>query len=145
MKKVNLDQIDIDQYAAKFKENDFLQSLVKIVKKAGEKVVYAGLILFFMYIDNETPSKAKAAIAGALGYLIIPFDLIPDFVPVVGFADDFSVVVAAISYAAVCLKEEHKNLAVAKMKEWFEDFTEEDVETLNNLIFKNLKDKEDKE
>ncbi|ANQ47774.1 DUF1232 domain-containing protein [Flammeovirga sp. MY04] len=141
MKKINLENIDVDKYATKFKENDFLQSLFKIVKKAGQKVVYAGLILFFMYIDNDTPSKAKAAIAGALGYLLVPFDLIPDFIPVVGFADDFSVVLAALSYAAVCIKEDHKDLAVKKMKEWFDDFSEEEVEMLNSIIFKKKEEK----
>ncbi|MBB3700243.1 DUF1232 domain-containing protein [Flammeovirga yaeyamensis] len=141
MKKINLENIDVDKYATKFKENDFLQSLFKIVKKAGQKVVYAGLILFFMYIDNDTPSKAKAAIAGALGYLLVPFDLIPDFIPVVGFADDFSVVLAALSYAAVCIKEDHKDLAVKKMKEWFDDFSEDEVEMLNSIIFKKKEEK----
>ncbi len=38
--------------------------------------------------DPTTPRSAKLALAGLLGYLLLPLDLIPDFVPVVGSLDD---------------------------------------------------------
>ncbi|AZQ62768.1 DUF1232 domain-containing protein [Flammeovirga pectinis] len=140
---MGLKDINTEKYIKYFRESDFLDSLIDMGKKAGEKVVYAGLLLFYMYIDEETPKKAKVAIAGALGYLLLPFDLIPDFIPLVGFSDDFSVVIAAISYLTVCLKEEHKDAAVEKMKEWFDDFEAEEVETINSIIFRK-KDKKGK-
>ncbi|WP_235958266.1 MULTISPECIES: YkvA family protein [Flammeovirga] len=136
---MKIKDIDTKKYVKGFQENQFLEKLINIAKKAGEKVVYIGLVLFFMYIDTETPKKAKVAIAGALGYLLIPFDLIPDFIPIVGYSDDFSVVLAAASYVAVCLKEEHLNLAVKKMEEWFDDFEASEVEGLNAMIYKKEK------
>ncbi|KXX72151.1 YkvA family protein [Flammeovirga sp. SJP92] len=132
---MELKNIETEKYVKAFKESKFMNALFKMAKKAGEKVVYVALLLFFMYIDEETPSKAKVAIAGALGYLLVPMDLIPDFIPVVGFADDFSVVFAAIGYVSVCLKQEHKELALEKMEKWFEDFDRSEVEGLNELIF----------
>lgn len=46
---------------------------------------------------REIPWKSVAAIAGALLYVLNPFDLIPDFIPVIGLVDDASVL-------AICLK-----------------------------------------
>ena len=44
------------------------------------------------------PGRAKAALALTLPYLALPFDLIPDFIPVAGQLDDALVVAAAIGY-----------------------------------------------
>jgi uncharacterized membrane protein YkvA (DUF1232 family) len=44
--------------------------------------------------DSGTPMSARVALAGLLLYLLSPIDLIPDFIPVLGSADD--VIVAAV-------------------------------------------------
>jgi len=42
--------------------------------------------------DSSLPRSARVRLALLLGYLAIPFDLVPDFVPVLGYADDAIVV-----------------------------------------------------
>lgn len=50
----------------------------------------------------ETPFLAKILLGLAVGYILLPFDLIPDFIPVVGHLDDL-VIVPALIYVALKL------------------------------------------
>jgi uncharacterized membrane protein YkvA (DUF1232 family) len=50
--------------------------------------------------DPRVPRRAKAALVLVIPYLAMPFDLIPDFIPVIGHLDDALIVAAAIGYVA---------------------------------------------
>ena len=55
--------------------------------------------LYALYLasrDPRTPWYAKAAIAGVLAYALSPIDLIPDFIPVLGYLDDLVLLPAGI-------------------------------------------------
>jgi hypothetical protein CLOST_1278 len=53
------------------------------------KVVYQALLLYYVAQSPTCPPKIKAGIIGALGYLISPFDLIPDIMPGIGIDKNF--------------------------------------------------------
>jgi uncharacterized membrane protein YkvA (DUF1232 family) len=50
--------------------------------------------------DPRVARRAKVALGAGAGYLALPFDLIPDFIPVLGQIDDALVVAATIRYVA---------------------------------------------
>ena len=71
--------------------------LVKILFKAGRTIAKPALEVIEMAIDPFTPTQVRISLIAALAYLIMPFDLFPDFVPMVGFSDDFVALTAVLS------------------------------------------------
>jgi uncharacterized membrane protein YkvA (DUF1232 family) len=57
--------------------------------------MYARLI-WALLLDDRTPGSRKALLGGALGYLLLGRDIVPDDVPVVGGLDDLVVVALAV-------------------------------------------------
>jgi uncharacterized membrane protein YkvA (DUF1232 family) len=78
----------------------------------------AALKLYFAAMDSDTPNWVKGVMFGALGYLILPIDLIADFIPVVGLSDDLAVLVAAVASASAHIKSEHIERAKQILDEW---------------------------
>ena len=72
-------------------------TLTQVAKKMGATVIRPALTLYFVLRDEKVPAKHKAYIIGALGYFIMPIDLIPEaFLSVVGFTDDLAVLVTKL-------------------------------------------------
>ncbi len=95
------------------------RTLKKIAFKASRKTLETALILFFCLKDDDTPAWAKSIIVGALGYLILPIDFIPDAIPGAGYTDDWGALVAALSTVAAYIKDEHKMKAAAQVSRFF--------------------------
>ena len=77
------------------------------------------LWLYYAAQDPKTPVWARGVIYAAFGYFICPIDAIPDAVPVVGYSDDFGVLVLAVATVAMYITPKVKEKARAKMKDWF--------------------------
>lgn len=71
------------------------------------------LAAYFCATDPGTPFKAKALLMGALAYFILPSDAVPDWLVMVGFADDAAVLAAAIQAVRSNMKPEHQARARA--------------------------------
>ena len=71
--------------------------IIKILIRAGRTIAKPALEVFEMAIDPFTPGQVRVSLMAALAYLIMPFDLFPDFMPVVGFSDDFVALTAVLS------------------------------------------------
>lgn len=106
-------------YAAYFSDRAFWNKLTRSALSAGRRVVEVALTLYYCLQDPDTPMKVRAIIIGTLGYLILPLDAIPDFVPGVGFADDLASLVAALSMLFAYVKPEHRWRARQTAGRWF--------------------------
>ena len=75
-----------------------------------------GLTLFYCLQDRDTPRWAKGVIVGALGYLILPADMVPDILPAIGYTDDWGALVAALATVAAFVKDDHKSRASEQVR-----------------------------
>ncbi len=94
---LNMELPDFMSYADKFSAKGFVEKISRIAKRAGAKLVYAALVLFYTLQSKEVSYKDKAMIIGALGYLISPLDVLPDAIPIVGLSDDLTVLLFVVN------------------------------------------------
>jgi len=66
---------------------------------------------YFCAFDRNTPRRVQVALIGALAYFVLPFDFIPDMLPVIGFTDDAAVLATAIRLVAVHITPQHRDAA----------------------------------
>ena len=69
------------------------------------------LAAYFCAFDRNTPRRVQVALIGALAYFVLPFDFIPDMLPLVGFTDDAAVLATAIRLVAVHITPRHREAA----------------------------------
>jgi uncharacterized membrane protein YkvA (DUF1232 family) len=71
------------------------------------------LAAYYCAFDRKTPRHVQLALAGALAYFVMPFDSIPDLVPMLGFSDDAAVLAAAIKLVSNHITDQHRAAARA--------------------------------
>ena len=86
-------------YEAEVIESSTIDSniILKILIKAGRSIAKPALEVLEMAIDPLTPTNVRISLIASLAYLIMPLDLLPDFMPVIGFSDDFVALTAVLS------------------------------------------------
>lgn len=102
--------------AKHFNANAFVSKITKSVKYLSTETIYYSFLLFEVIQSRKVSQADALIIIGALGYLILPVDLIPDFIPVVGFADDAALILKAVSKIHSSIDEEVKSLATERMR-----------------------------
>ena len=120
---------DIDQkYSSDYSEDSFWDKIKGVLKSAGLELIYKALQLYYAMQNPNCPMGVKAGIVAALGYFISPIDLIPDFIPVVGFTDDLAAIAAAIAMAHMYIDDEVKRKAREKIDDIFGKGTSAELE-----------------
>ena len=69
------------------------------------------LAAYYCAFDRQTPRHVQASLLGAIAYFILPFDFVPDMMPVLGFTDDAAVLATAIRMVASHITPEHRQAA----------------------------------
>jgi len=112
---------DFMRYKDKFSQSEFVDKVQRIAKRAGSKLVYAALVLYYTLLSNKVSPKDKAIIIGCLGYLISPLDVIPDAIPLAGLGDDLTVLIYVLHKVWGDVSEDVKDKAKAKLNQWFDN------------------------
>lgn len=122
---------DFMSYANKFSQSEFAEKISRIAKRAGSKLVYAALILYYTLQSDKVSKSDKAIIIGALGYMISPIDVIPDAIPIAGLTDDLAVLLYVLKRVWTGIDPEIIAQAREKLSKWFD---EEEINEIQNLF-----------
>ncbi len=109
---------EIASYANRYSPSAFLAKVKENSRQMGATLTYKAYLLYYLMTDKDTPVGAKAVIAGALAYLVLPLDFVPDFLPV-GYADDFAAVLTALKTVRGCISPYVEAKAMAKTEAIF--------------------------
>ncbi|MFN6339785.1 MAG: YkvA family protein [Cyanobacteriota bacterium] len=93
--------------------------LSRLLRRAGRTVARPALECFEMLLDGATPHQARLTVLAALTYLVLPIDLIPDFIPAVGFGDDMVALTALLGLCSRHITPQIKARAERKLDHWF--------------------------
>lgn len=104
-----------ESYQKNYSQNEFFDKILNYAKDIGASIIYKALQLYYVAQKPDVPLKVKAAIYGALGYLILPMDLVPDMIPVVGYGDDAAALVFALGVAHMYIDEDIRRKAKDKL------------------------------
>jgi uncharacterized membrane protein YkvA (DUF1232 family) len=111
----------LNGYEKNYSETSFWNKIRKYGKIAGSKVVYQALLLYYAATKSTTPLEVKLFIFGALGYFILPVDVLPDVIIGLGYTDDVAVTLGVIKACHSHIDEECKMKASSKIREIFGD------------------------
>jgi len=93
--------------------------LLKLLRRAGRTLARPALECLELLLDPQTPASAKLTVLAALTYLLVPLDLIPDFIPAAGFSDDLVAVTALLGLCARHRTDAVRLRAQRRLDRWF--------------------------
>ena len=109
---------EVQKYGTYYSDNRFWKKVERVAKKVGATVLLPVFTLYYMLQDDKVSLQHKAYIVGALGYFILPIDLIPDgILPVIGFTDEIAVMTLVLKLVKDSITPEIKARANARVSE----------------------------
>ncbi|MFM8605790.1 MAG: YkvA family protein [Cyanobium sp.] len=91
----------------------------RLLRRAGRTIARPALECYEMVIDGATPHQARLTVLAALTYLMVPLDLIPDFLPVAGFSDDMVALTALLGLCSRHITPAIRSRAQIRLDQWF--------------------------
>ncbi|MCR4774301.1 MAG: DUF1232 domain-containing protein [Prevotella sp.] len=128
---------DFMKYKDMFNVGDFAEKVQRVAKRAGAKLIYAALILYYTMQSDKVSVKDKAIIIGALGYLISPLDVVPDAIPLAGLGDDLAVLIYVLHKVWGEVSDDIKAKAKEKLATWFDD---DEIEKVDDIFSERPED-----
>ena len=91
----------------------------KLLRRAGRTIARPALECYEMLVDGATPHQARLTVLAALTYLMVPLDLIPDFLPAAGFSDDMVALTALLGLCSRHITPAIRTRAKDRLDRWF--------------------------
>ncbi len=110
-----------EKYREAYSEGALWEKCAGALKVVGREGLRCALLLYYVLKRPDLPGTARALIVGSLGYFILPFDIIPDFIPLAGYMDDMGILAAGLSTVSAYVDENVKARAEAKLAQWLGD------------------------
>lgn len=104
-----------------YSSKGFIDKLKGSGLKLGFKALHGAATLFSAVKSPDMPKQNKLLIVGVLGYFILPVDLVADFLPGIGLADDAIIIMQALSTIYSSITEEMKEEGHLLLKKIFGD------------------------
>ena len=95
-----------EKNSADYNEEAFLHKAMRFAGVIGREALLKAFQLYYVTQKPELPAKVKTIIMGALAYLVLPVDVVPDLLPVVGYTDDVAVLAYALLQALPYIDDE---------------------------------------
>ena len=95
-----------EKHSKDYSDAAFFEKAMKFAKVIGREALYKAFQLYYVLQKPELPTKTKTILMGALAYLVLPADLVPDVLPIVGYSDDFAVIAYAFWQALPYMDDE---------------------------------------
>lgn len=108
-----------EKYRSAYSDEAFHKKLLRFAVNLGKEGLRYALILYYVLQRDDLPAKTRAIILAALGYFILPVDIIPDLIPGVGFTDDIAILTAALALVNMYVDDEIRAQADATLERWF--------------------------
>lgn len=115
----NIKSEDLKKYGASYSDRGLMNKVIEYATVIGKELIFKILQLWYVLQKPEVPMEIKAIVIGALGYFISPVDVIPDFIPGIGYTDDAAVIAFALLVAAMYVDEDVNEKARKKMESIF--------------------------
>ena len=93
--------------------------LMRLLRRVGRTLARPALECLELLLDGATPYTVRLTMLGALTYLLLPLDLIPDFIPAAGFSDDLVALTALLGLCSRHLTPAIRERAQRRLDSWF--------------------------
>lgn len=117
---------NLQKYADVYNPHELFDKIKNVARKAGVKIIYIVLLLYYSTLDKELPVKDRLLVIAALGYFILPVDIIPDALPG-GFADDSAALIFVLKQVWNNLTPETHHKARERLTSWFGPVSDSDL------------------
>lgn len=107
----------MSKYGKDYDDNKFWNVVKKYGGKIGQDVLSKAFRLYFVLKKDNIPFSVKGIVIGALGYLIMPIDIIPDVIPMLGWTDDAAAIALALAQINSYIDVDVEQQADEKVKE----------------------------